>query len=155
MKHPLLLALVALVLGVLPVSAQVATKPTLTLDLARKIAAKAAAEAQKNNWTVVIAVVDDGANLVYLEKMDGTQLGSIDVAQAKARTAIKFKRPTKAFEDRVAAGGTNVLALGVLPAEGGVPLVVNNTYIGALGISGMTSAQDGQIAAAGLTALSQ
>src|SRR4051812_50491 len=155
MKHPLLMALVALVLGVLPVSAQVATKPTVTLELAKKIAAKAQAEAAKNNWTVVIAVVDDGGNLVYLEKMDGTQLGSIDVAQAKARTAIKFKRPTKAFEERVAGGATNLLTLGVIAAEGGLPLVVNNAFIGAVGVSGMTSAQDGQIAAAGLTALTQ
>src|SRR4051812_19576924 len=155
MKHPLLLAVVALVLGVLPLSAQVATRPTLTLELAKKIAAKAAAEAAKNNWAVVIAVVDDGANLVYLEKIDGTQIGSIDVAQAKARTAIKFKRPTKAFEDRVAAGATNLLALGVLPAEGGLPLVVNNVHIGAIGVSGMTSAQDGQVATAGLAGLTQ
>jgi uncharacterized protein GlcG (DUF336 family) len=92
---------------------------------------------------------------VYLEKLDGTQLGSIEVAQAKARTAIKFKRPSKAFEERVAAGATNLLALGVLPAEGGLPLVVNNTYIGAVGVSGMSSAQDGQVAAAGVTALMQ
>src|SRR6185436_14861829 len=129
--------------------------PTITLELAKKIAAKAQAEAVKNNWTVVITIVDDGGNLVYLEKMDGTQLGSIDVAQAKARTAIKFKRPSKAFEERVAAGATNLLALGVLPAEGGLPLVVNNVHIGAIGVSGMTSAQDGQIATAGLAALTQ
>jgi uncharacterized protein GlcG (DUF336 family) len=158
MKNParLLLLVAALVLGALPMTAQVATKPTLTLEMAKKVAAKAAAEATKNNWPVVIAILDDGANLVYLEKIDGTQIGSIDVAQAKAQTAIKFKRPTKVFEDGVAGGRNVLLALpGVIPVEGGLPLMVNGTPIGAIGVSGVTSAQDGQIAAAGVTALTQ
>jgi uncharacterized protein GlcG (DUF336 family) len=158
MKNParLLLLISALVLGALPMTAQVATKPTLTLEMAKKVAAKAAAEATKNNWPVVIAILDDGANLVYLEKIDGTQIGSIDVAQAKAQTAIKFKRPTKVFEDGVAGGRNVLLALpGVIPVEGGLPLTINGTPIGAIGVSGVTSAQDGQIAAAGVTALTQ
>lgn len=151
-----LLAVALLAFAAFPLSAQVATKPTLTLEMAKKVAAKAAAEAAKNNWTVVIAIVDDGANLVYLEKVDGTQIGSIEVAQAKARTAILFKRPSKIFEERVAAGANAIIALpGALPIEGGLPLVVNNTHIGAIGVSGVTSAQDGQIAAAGVTALTQ
>lgn len=134
--------------------AQVATKPTITLELAKKVAAKAGAEAAKNKWNVVITVVDDGGNLIYLEKMDGTQIGSIEVAQKKASTAIKFKRSSKVFEDGVAGGRNVLLALpGALPVEGGLPLVVDNHFIGAIGVSGVTSAQDGQIAAAGVAAL--
>ena len=151
-----LLAAAIIAMSALPISAQVATKPTMTLELAKKIAAKASAEAAKNKWNVVIAILDDGANLVYLEKMDGTQIGSIEVAQAKGMTAIKFKRPSKVFEDGVAGGRNALLALpGVTPIEGGLPLVVNDTHIGAIGVSGVTSAQDGQIAAAGVTALTQ
>src|ERR1700722_10874386 len=89
-------------------SAQVLSRPTVGLELAKKIADRAEAEAAKNKWTMVIAVVDNGGNLVYLERMDGTQLGSIEVAQAKAKTALEFKRPTKSFEDQV-AGGRNAI----------------------------------------------
>lgn len=135
-------------------SAQLATKKTMTLEAAKKIAAAAQVEAKKNNWNVVISVVDDGANLVYLEKMDGTQIGSIEIAQMKARTAIKMKRPSKAFEDMIAGGRNAVLKLpDVLGVEGGLPLVVDGQFIGAIGVSGVTSAQDGQIAAAGVKAL--
>ena len=147
-----LVLVASLLVGVISLRAQMPTKPTLNLEMAKKIAAKAAAEAVKNKWTMVIAIVDDGANLVYLEKIDGTQIGSIDVAQKKAQTASKFKRSTKVFEDRVAAGGaaTGLLTLGILPLEGGLPIVVNDTHIGAIGVSGGTSAQDGQVAAAAL-----
>jgi glc operon protein GlcG len=135
-------------------SAQLATKKTMTLEAAKKIAAAAQVEAKKNNWNVVISVVDDGANLVYLEKMDGTQIGSIEIAQMKARTAIKMKRPSKAFEDMIAGGRNAVLKLpDVLGVEGGLPLVVDGQFVGAIGVSGVTSAQDGQIAAAGVKAL--
>jgi glc operon protein GlcG len=138
----------------LSLRAQPVTKQSVGLDLAKKIAAKAEAEAVKNKWTVVIAIVDDGGNLVYLEKMDGTQIGSIEVAQAKAVTALKFKRPTKAFEDVVLGGRTPVLSLpGVVSIEGGLPIVIDGAYLGAIGISGMKSAEDGVVAAAGLTAL--
>ncbi len=138
----------------LPLCAQLATKKSLTLEVAKKIAAAAEVEARKNNWTVVISVVDDGANLVYLEKIDGTQIGSIDIAQMKARTAIRMKRPTKVLEDAVLGGRNTVLKLpDVLPVEGGLPLVVDGQMIGAIGVSGVTSAQDGQIAAAGVKAL--
>ncbi len=143
-------------LGALNMSAQVPSKPYLNLELAKKIAAKAEAEAIKNKWNVVIAILDDGGNLVFLQRMDGTQIGSIEVAQKKGSTAIKFKRPSKVFEDGVAGGRNVLLALpGALPVEGGLPLVVDNVYIGAIGVSGVTSAQDGQIAAAGVTALTQ
>jgi glc operon protein GlcG len=144
----------ALTLMTLTASAQLATKKSLTLDAAKKIAAAAQVEAKKNNWNVVISVVDDGANLIYLEKMDGTQIGSIEIAQMKARTAIKMKRPSKAFEDMIAGGRNAVLKLpDVLGVEGGLPLVVDGQFLGAIGVSGVTSAQDGQIAAAGVKAL--
>ena len=131
--------------------AQLAIKKALTLDAAKQIAAAAHAEAKKNNWTMVIAIVDDGANLVYLEKMDGTQIGSILVAQEKAVTAVRFKRPSKALEDLVAAGRTVILKMpGATPIEGGLPIVVEGALIGGIGISGGTSAQDSQVAEAGL-----
>ncbi len=146
--------LLALTLMTLTASAQLATKKSLTLEAAKKIAAAAQVEAKKNNWNVVISVVDDGANLVYLEKMDGTQIGSIEIAQMKARTAIKMKRPSKVFEDMIAGGRNAVLKLpDVLGVEGGLPLVVDGQFVGAIGVSGVTSAQDGQIAAAGVKAL--
>jgi glc operon protein GlcG len=135
-------------------SAQLATKKTLTLEVAKKIAAAAEVEARKNSWNVVITVVDDGANLVYLQKMDGTQIGSLDIAQMKARTAIRMKRPSKVFEDMIVGGRNAVLKLpDVLGVEGGLPLVVDGQFVGAIGVSGVTSAQDGQIAAAGVKAL--
>jgi glc operon protein GlcG len=135
----------------LPGFSQLATKKSLTLEAAKKIAAGAEAEARKNNWNVVICVVDDGANLLYLQRMDGTQIGSVDIAQMKARTAVKMKRPSKALEDAVVAGRTMVIKLpDVLPIEGGVPLMADGQLIGAVGVSGVTSAQDGQIAAAGV-----
>ena len=135
----------------LPGFAQLANKKALTLEVAKKIAAAAEVEAKKNNWNVVICVVDDGANLMYLQKMDGTQIGSVDIAQMKARTAIKMKRPSKVLEDAVAGGRNAVLKLpDVLPVEGGIPLVIDGQFVGAIGVSGVTSQQDGQIAAAGV-----
>ena len=134
--------------------AQLATKKILTLEAAREIATTAQAEARKNGWNVVIAVVDDGGHLIYLERMDGTQVASVIVAQEKAACAIRFKRPTKALEDVVAGGRTVVMKLaGAVPVEGGLPIVVGGEFLGAIGVSGVTSAQDGQVAAAGLTAL--
>lgn len=151
-----LLVAAGLALGAFPLRAQLVNKTSVSLELAKKIAAKAEAEAAAKKWTVVVAIVDDGDNHVYLSRMDGTQLGSIDVAQAKARTALKFKRPTKAFEDAVASGRNAILSLpDALLVEGGVPLVVNGAYVGALGISGMKSSEDGEIAAAALTVLNQ
>lgn len=152
----LLLAASLAVLGTITAQAQTVTKQSVSLELAKKIAAKAEAEAVKNKWTMVIAIVDDGGNLVYLEKMDGTQIGSIEVAQYKATTALKFKRPTKAFEDVVLGGRTPVLSLpNAIAIEGGLPIIVDGSYIGAIGVSGMKSTEDGVAAAAGLTALPQ
>jgi uncharacterized protein GlcG (DUF336 family) len=136
--------------------AQLATKKALTLVAAKEIAAAAEAEAVKNKWNVVIAVVDDGGHLVYLQRMDETQIGSVEVAQEKARTAVRFKRPSKALEDAVAGGRNVVLRLpGALPVEGGLPLTADGKIIGAIGVSGVTSQQDGQIAAAGVAALAK
>ena len=132
-----------------PAGAQSAQPAALTLDAATKIAAAAEAEATRNKWKLVIAVVDGRAHLVHLRRMDGAQLGSIAVAQEKAKSAALFRRPTKAFADAVASGRTGVLRLsGAIPIEGGVPLFVGEQMVGAVGVSGVTSEQDGQIAQA-------
>jgi glc operon protein GlcG len=131
-------------------AAQLTDKKSLTLEAAKKLAAAAEAEAQKNKWNVVIAVVDDGGHLLYLQRMDGTQTGSIDVAIRKAQTAMSFKRPTKVFEDAIAGGRNALIALGALPLEGGLPISSGGQVIGAMGVSGVTSQQDGQIAKAGV-----
>ena len=132
-------------------SAELTPTKRLNLAAAKEIAAAAEKEAIANKWTMVIAILDDGGNLIYLERMDDTQIGSIDVAVAKAASAIKFKRPTKVFEDAGAGGRTAIVALpGAVPIEGGVPITVEGKIIGAIGVSGATSAQDGQVAAAGL-----
>lgn len=148
--RPLSVSLLSAILLPAGLSAQLATKKALTLEAAKKIAAAAEAEARKNNLTVVIAIVDDGGNLIYLEKMDGTQIASSDIAQFKARGAIGFKRPTKEFEDRLAKGAAGLLKLPwAAPVEGGLPLIAAGELVGAIGISGATSQQDGVIAAAG------
>lgn len=137
------------------VNGQISEKKTITLRLAKKICEVAEAEAAKNNLAMVICVVDDGGNLVYLEKMDNAQLGSIEVAIQKARTAIYFKRSTKLYEERVTAGNNAILKVpNVLPFEGGLPLIVDGQYIGAIGASGGTPQQDGSVAQAGASALS-
>ena len=128
----------------------------IDLETAKRVAAAAGKEADGNNWPVVIAIVDSGANLVLFHRHDLAQLASIDIAQAKARTAVRMKRPTKLLEDGVTAGGAGlrILALdGVVPMEGGLPILKDGKVIGAIGVSGVTSPQDGQIAAAGLKAL--
>lgn len=131
-----------------------ATRPILTLEDARRVAAAAEAEARANDWKVVIAVVDDGGHLLYLQRSHDTQFGSVETAIAKAHAAVAFQRPTKASEDAVLSGRLIHLALpGVIPAEGGVPLLRDGVMIGGLGISGVRSFQDGQIAQAGVNAL--
>lgn len=141
------------VLGIMPMFAQFATKKAMTLAAAKEIASAAEAEARKNNWTMVIAILDDGGNLVYLEKMDGTQIGSIEVAQAKAKSAINFKRSTKVFEDALVGGRQALLKLpGAIPIEGGILIMAGDQIVGAIGVSGAQSKEDGQVAAAGLAA---
>jgi len=130
------------------------TRKTLSLADARKIAEAASRKAQSEGWTVVIAIFDNGGNLIYLERADGTQLGSIEVAQAKGRTALMFKRPTKALEDVVLGGKIHMTTLpGVVPVEGGLPLVKDGVIVGSIGVSGVMSSQDGQVAAAGAEVL--
>ena len=119
---------------------------------AKKAAAAALAEARKNNWTMAAAIVDTAGDLVYFEKLDGTQAASVTIAVDKARSAARFKRPTKALQDVLAAGGEGLrlLALqGAVPVEGGVPIVMDGKIVGAIGLSGGTSPQDGQCAKAG------
>jgi len=128
----------------------------ISLEDAKKAAAAALAEARKNNWAMAVAVVDIGGDLVYFEKMDGTQTGSVNVALGKARSAALFKRPTKVFQDIVAGGGNGLRILrleGAVPIEGGVPLLMDGKIVGAIGLSGGTSDQDGQCAKAGAEAL--
>jgi glc operon protein GlcG len=148
-----------LLLSMLPMAAmaaELANKKALTLQIAKQIAAAAEAEAVKNGWTVVIAILDDGANLIYLQRMDETQIGSIEVAQAKGRSAVMFKRPTKAFEEGLAGGRQALLKLpGAIPIEGGIPLMVDGKLVGAIGVSGVQSNQDGQIAQAGANAFNK
>jgi uncharacterized protein GlcG (DUF336 family) len=128
--------------------------PNVGVDQAKALSAAAIAEARKHNWTIVVAIVDTGGHLVYLERMDHTQIASVDVATRKAWTANSFKRSTKVFEDAVQGGRVATLSLpGVVPIEGGVPIVVDGKIVGAIGISGATSAQDGQVAAAALATL--
>jgi uncharacterized protein GlcG (DUF336 family) len=130
---------------------QLPTKKVLTLEATKQIAASANAEAKKNKWNVVIAIMDDGAHLLYLERMDSTQIASVVVAQEKAKTAVLFKRPSKALEEAVVAGRNVVMTLpGATPIEGGLPIVVDGELVGAIGVSGGTSSQDGMVAAAGL-----
>jgi glc operon protein GlcG len=130
------------------------TKKVLTLAAAQHIAQAARAEAIKNGWKMVICIVDDGGHLIYLERMDGAQLGSVQIAQDKARSAVLFKRPSKALEEAVAGGRSVIMKLtGAIPVEGGVPIMVEGELIGAIGVSGASSAQDGQVAAAGVAAL--
>ena len=128
----------------------------IPLDLAKKVSTAAAAEARKNNWFMAIAVTDPNGNLVYFEKMDNTQIGSINIAIGKARTASQFKRPSKVFQDLLAKGDqfTYLLGLeGAMPVQGGLPIVVDGKIIGGIGVSGATGDQDTQCAQAGLEAL--
>jgi glc operon protein GlcG len=135
-------------------SAQFLEQKTLSLAAAKKIAAAAEAEAAKNKWTMAIAVLDDGGHLLYLERMDGTQIGSIEVAQGKARTAVHFKRPSKIFEDAIAANHLALITIaGVTAIRGGLPVMVDGEAVGAIGVSGGDPQQDEQCAEAGLAAL--
>jgi glc operon protein GlcG len=157
LRHLLLLLLVALCPAAL--RAQVVALPygaPISLAQARTVLAAAQAEAQRNQWPVAIAVVDGGGHLVAFERMDTTQYASAEVALEKARTSSGFRRPSKAFQDNVAAGGEGLRILdltGAMAIEGGVPLVHEGRIIGAIGVSGVTSAQDGQIARAGAAVL--
>lgn len=135
--------------------APVTTKKALTLDGARKAIAAAVAEARKSNTTGVIAVVDDGGNLMALERIDGTFAAGANISIGKARTAALFKKPTKFFEDVIAKGRTAMVAVDFTPLQGGVPIVVEGQVVGGIGVSGASSAaQDEELAIAGASAVS-
>ncbi len=130
----------------------------VSLEMAKKAVAAAEAEAAQHGWPMAIAVVDTGSNLVALHRMDNTQIGSIRLAEGKAHTAVEFRRPSRVMQDAVAGGGVGLWWLrvdGVIPLEGGVPIVVNGKIIGAVGVSGGASPQDAQAAQAGADALKQ
>jgi len=123
----------------------------VSLEQAKKAAAAVEAEAMKHNWKMAIAVVEPNGTLVYFEKIPGTQYGSVAIAEGKARTSAMFRRPTKAFEDAVAGGRNAILGIkGVLPVEGGLPLVSGGKIIGAIGCSGGASPQDAEVCKAGV-----
>ena len=129
------------------------TKHTLTLEEAKSVALAAQDKAQRNSWPVVIAIVDDAGHLLYFQR-DLAQLGSIDVAIQKAKAAALFKRPTKFWEDLISAGAQGYLVMpGMLPIEGGLPIIKEGQCFGAIGVSGVLSSEDGKVAAAGLRAL--
>jgi uncharacterized protein GlcG (DUF336 family) len=161
MKKSLLISVLSLTLLMVWGWSAQAQMPTpygqaITLENAKKVTAPAIAEARKNNWAMAVAILDIGGNLVYFEKMDGTQTGSVRVAIGKARSAVMFKRSTKVFQDAVAAGGDGLRILrleGAVPIEGGLPLVMDGKIVGAIGVSGATSAQDGVAAKAGADVL--
>jgi glc operon protein GlcG len=130
--------------------------PAVSVENAKKAASAALAEARKSDWKMAVAVVDTGGILVYYEKMDNTQVGSADIAIEKARTAVRFKRPSKAFQDLVAGGGAGLRVLGLpgaVPIEGGIPLMIDGQIVGAIGVSGDAADHDGLCAAAGAATL--
>ncbi|HSA93659.1 MAG TPA: heme-binding protein [Terriglobales bacterium] len=142
-----------MVVAALPLGAELPRKQVLTLEAAKKIAAAAEAEALKRGSTVVIAVVDDGGYLIVLERLDDTQVASVEVAMGKARTAAIFRRPSGAFEEQVKNGRLASLVLpGATPLQGGVPITVNGKVIGAIGVSGNTPQEDEDIAKVGAAA---
>jgi glc operon protein GlcG len=130
--------------------------PPIGLEKARKVMAAAEAEASKNNWAVVISIIDSGGHLVMLHRADDVQLSSIDLSQGKAKTALMFKRPSKVLDDAISSGGVGLRFLAlkdIIPLEGGLPILIDGKIVGAIGVSGVLSAQDAQIARAGLEAL--
>ena len=156
------LAVLALAAGsAAPVLAQSATPPygpPITLDDAKRAMAAAELEAAKNSWQVAITILDSGGNLVMFHKVDNTQLASISASEGKARTALTFKRPSKALDDAIAAGGAGLRLLAIkdiTPLEGGIPLLIDGKIIGAIGVSGALSSQDAQVAKAGADALAK
>ncbi len=135
---------------IIPAQAQVVEKKVLTLEAAKKIVAAAEAEAKKRNARVVIAVVDDGGRLIFLERLDDTQVASVEVGIGKARTAAIFRRPSKVFEDQVKAGRVAALGLpGATPLQGGIPITYEGKVVGAIGVSGETPEEDEDIAKVG------
>jgi uncharacterized protein GlcG (DUF336 family) len=129
--------------------------PPISLDLAKRVVSAAEACARANGWPVVIAIFDSTGHLALLHRLDQANLGAVDLAQRKAETAVRFRRPTKVYEDIVAGGGIRLLSIAsdIITLEGGIPLLQNGLVIGSIGVSGMTSTEDGQVAAAGAAVL--
>ena len=154
-----ILAVLTLAFCALGMEAQMLSNPygpPISVENAKKAAAAALAEAVKNHWVMAVAVVDPAGTLVYYEKSDNTQIGSANVSINKARSAALYKRPTKAFQDALAGGGAGLRVLGLegaVPVEGGVPIISDGKIIGAIGVSGANSDQDGQCAVAGAAAI--
>src|SRR5262252_4085697 len=143
---------------VAPPPPQIPYGAPISLEQAKKVMAGAEAEAIKNKWNVVITILDSGGHVVALHRLDGTQLGSIEAARQKAYSAVLYRRPTKVFQDLVAQGGANLRLLslaGASPLEGGIPIIVDGKIVGAIGVSGVASEQDAQIAKAGADSLSK
>lgn len=160
MARLLSLFVAVMLVAVASASAQAPPPPAygvpISFEQAKKVMAGAEAEAKKNNWPVVITIVDSGGNLVMLSRLDNAQWGSIEVAKDKARSAVAFRRPTKVFQDLIAQGGANLRLLNLSGAsmlEGGIPIVVEGKVVGAVGVSGVTSQQDAQIGQAGIDTL--
>lgn len=152
LKNSLLLFMLAFVISVSAMAQN--SQRTLGLEEVKSMAKAAEERAKKDNWNVVIVIVDAGGHLLYLQRMDGAQIASIEVAQKKAKAAAFYKRPTKVFEDGLKSGNQGLMLLpGVIASEGGVPILHNGNVIGAIGVSGVTSAQDGIIANAAIEAL--
>ena len=153
------LALLATAPGLVPAMAQTVPPPygpPIGIENARKIMAAAEAEATKNNWAVVIVIIDSGGHIVMLHRRDDVQLSSIEISQGKARTSLMFKRPSKVLDDAISGGGAGLRFLAlkdIVPLEGGLPIVLDGKIVGAIGVSGVLSAQDSQIARAGIDAL--
>jgi uncharacterized protein GlcG (DUF336 family) len=163
-RYRMWLATAVLAIGSLAAVAQKALPPppqtpyglSITTEAAKLAAAAAIAEARRNKWNMAIAIVDTGGYLVYFEKLQNTQTGSVDLAIEKARTSALFRRPTRVFQEAVAAGGDGLRVLrltGTSPNAGGVPLVLAGAVIGAIGVSGGSVEQDDQVASAGARAL--
>ena len=165
MRFCLLAGALCAALAVAPAFAQAPAAPpapppnygeTITLDQAKKAVDAAEAEAKKNSWQMAIAIVSPSGDLVFFQKLDNTAYVSIQVAQMKAKAAAIYRRPTKVYEDRVASGGAGLGALTlphVIASEGGVPIIVGGKLIGAIGVSGGTSQQDGIVAGIGSAAV--
>lgn len=152
LKNSLLLFMLAFVMSASAMAQN--SQRTLAFEEVKAIAQAAEERAKKDNWNVVIAIVDAGGHLLYLQRMDGVQIASIEVAQKKAKAAALYKRPTKVFEDGLKSGNQGLMLLpGVIASEGGVPIVHDGQVIGAVGVSGVTSAEDGIIANSAIDAL--
>jgi glc operon protein GlcG len=146
-------------LAIVPASSQTAPPPygpPIGIEDARKVMNAAEGEATKNKWAVVISIIDSGGNIVMLHRRDDVQLSSIEIAQGKAKTALMFKRPSKVLDDAISSGGSGLRFLAlkdIVPLEGGLPLIADGKIVGAIGVSGVLSSQDAQVARAGVDGL--